>query len=88
MIMQGCVISCLTIVFFQKSRNLSRSLLTNNNFYCDITGILIVSIYRAETYGLPCSRKLFIFDLKKIITASFYHENSNFCQTHLQASFV
>ena len=34
MIMQGCVISCGTVVFFQKSRNLSRSLLTNNNFYC------------------------------------------------------
>ena len=34
MIMQGCVISCRTVVFFQKSRNLSRSLLTNNNFYC------------------------------------------------------
>ena len=32
--MQGCVISCGTVVFFQKSRNLSRSLLTNNNFYC------------------------------------------------------
>ena len=32
--MQGCVISCETVVFFQKSRNLSRSLLTNNNFYC------------------------------------------------------
>ena len=32
--MQGCVISCGTIVFFQDSRNLSRSLLTNNNFYC------------------------------------------------------
>ena len=34
MIMQGYVISCGTVVFFQKSRNLSRSLLTNNNFYC------------------------------------------------------
>ena len=33
--MQGWVISCGTVVFFQKSRNLSRSLLTNNNFYCD-----------------------------------------------------
>ena len=32
--MQGCVISCGTVVFFQKSRNLSRSLLTSNNFYC------------------------------------------------------
>ena len=32
--MQGCVISCGTVVFFQKSRNLSRSLLTNNSFYC------------------------------------------------------
>ena len=32
--MQGCVISCGTVVFFQISRNLSRSLLTNNNFYC------------------------------------------------------
>ena len=32
--MQGCVILCGTVVFFQKSRNLSRSLLTNNNFYC------------------------------------------------------
>ena len=32
--MQGCVISCGTVVFFQKSRNLSRSLLTNDNFYC------------------------------------------------------
>ena len=28
MIMQGCVISCGAVVFFQKSRNLSRSLLT------------------------------------------------------------
>ena len=28
------MISCGTVVFFQKSRNLSRSLLTNNNFYC------------------------------------------------------
>ena len=36
MIMQGCVISCGTVVFFQKSRNLSRSLLTNNNFYCEL----------------------------------------------------
>ena len=36
MLMQGCVISCGTVVFFQKSRNLSRSLLTNNNFYCGI----------------------------------------------------
>ena len=36
MIMQGCVISCGTVVFFQKSRDLSRSLLTNNNFYCAI----------------------------------------------------
>ena len=34
MIMQGCVISCGTVVFFHKSRNLSRSLLTNSNFYC------------------------------------------------------
>ena len=34
MIMQGCVISCGRVVFFQKARNLSRSLLTNNNFYC------------------------------------------------------
>ena len=34
--MQGCVISCRTIVFFRKSRNLSRSLLTNNNFYCAV----------------------------------------------------
>ena len=32
--MQGCVISCGTVVYFQKSCNLSRSLLTNNNFYC------------------------------------------------------
>ena len=35
MIMQGCVISCGTVVFFQKPRNLSRSLVTNNNFYCE-----------------------------------------------------
>ena len=34
--MQGCVISCGTVVFFQKSRNLSRSLLTKNNFYCEM----------------------------------------------------
>ena len=34
MIMQGCVIECGAVLFFQKSRNLSRSLLTNNNFYC------------------------------------------------------
>ena len=34
MIMQGCVITCGTVLFFQKSRNLSQSLLTNNNFYC------------------------------------------------------
>ena len=34
MIVQGCVISCGTVVFFQKSRNLTRSLLTNSNFYC------------------------------------------------------
>ena len=34
MIMQGCVISCGTVVFIQKSRNLSRLLLTNNDFYC------------------------------------------------------
>ena len=34
--MQGCQISCGTVVFSQKSRNLSRSLLTNNNFYCEI----------------------------------------------------
>ena len=33
--MQGCVISCGTVVFFQKSRNLSRSLLTYNKFYCE-----------------------------------------------------
>ena len=32
MIMQGCVIPCGTVVFFQKSRNLSPSLLTNNHF--------------------------------------------------------
>ena len=32
--MQGFVISCGAVVFFQKSRNLSRSLLINNNFYC------------------------------------------------------
>ena len=31
--MQGCVISCGTVVFFQTSRNLSWSLLTSNNFY-------------------------------------------------------
>ena len=36
MIMQGCVISCGTVVFFKKSRNLSWSLLTNKNFYCVI----------------------------------------------------
>jgi len=36
MIMQGCVSLCGTVVFFQKSRNLSRSLLTNNNFYCGL----------------------------------------------------
>ena len=34
MIMQGCVISCGTVVFFQKSCNLSRSSLTSNSFYC------------------------------------------------------
>ena len=34
--MQGFVISCGTEVFFQKSRNLSRSLLTRNNFYCGV----------------------------------------------------
>ena len=34
--MQGCVITCGSVVFFQKSRNLSRSLLTKNNFYCGI----------------------------------------------------
>ena len=34
MIMQSCEISYGIVVFFQKSRNLSRSLLTNNNFYC------------------------------------------------------
>ena len=34
--MQGCVISCGTVVFFQKSRNLLRSLLSNNNVYCGI----------------------------------------------------
>ena len=33
--MQGCVISCGAVMFFQKSRNLLRSLLTNNNFYCE-----------------------------------------------------
>ena len=37
--MQGCVISCGTVVFFQKSRNLSRSLLTNNNFYCVVVRV-------------------------------------------------
>ena len=42
--MQGCVISCGTVVFFQKSRNLSRSLLTNNNFYC--------------VYGMPIFNKV------------------------------
>ena len=35
--MQGCVIPCGTVVFFQKSCNLSRSLLTYNNFYCALT---------------------------------------------------
>ena len=34
MIMQGCVISYRTVVFFQISRNLSRSLLTSSNIYC------------------------------------------------------
>ena len=29
-------IFCGTVVFFQKSHNLSRSLLTNNNFYCEM----------------------------------------------------
>ena len=38
--MQGCVISCGTVVFFQKSHNLSRSLLTNNNFYCVVVDLL------------------------------------------------
>ena len=37
--MQGCVISYGTVVFFQKSRNLLRSMLTNNNFYCAIVHI-------------------------------------------------
>ena len=36
--MQGCVIYCGTVVFFKKSHNLSRLLLTNNNFYCDLLG--------------------------------------------------
>ena len=34
--MQGCVIPYGTVVFFQKSRNVSQSLLINNNFYCAI----------------------------------------------------
>ena len=34
--MQGCVISCGTVVFSQKLRNLSRLLLTNNNFYSEM----------------------------------------------------
>ena len=42
MIMQGCVISCGTVVFFQKSHNLSRSLLSNNNFYCAMFNELVL----------------------------------------------
>ena len=50
MSMQGCVIPCGTVEFFQKSCNLSRSLLTNINFYCgpfDITNgyVFLVRIH-------------------------------------------
>ena len=45
MIMQGCVISCETAVFFQKSRNLPRSLLTNNNFYCEMVAKMSITFH-------------------------------------------
>ena len=51
MIMQGCVISCGTVVFFQISRNLSRSLLTNNNFYCERSGKYPIILPRFDAHG-------------------------------------
>ena len=55
MIMQGCVISCGTVVFFQKSRNLSRPLLTNNNFYC---GMVATNIAHFRKRNLVISAAL------------------------------
>ena len=49
MIMQGCVISCGTVVFFKKSRNLSRSLLTNNNLYCAALDKLFSTLKTRDT---------------------------------------
>ena len=55
--MQGCVISCGTVVFFQKSRNLSRSLLTNNKFYCAFQmyfTVVLISIIKHILKGGHC----------------------------------
>ena len=63
MILQGCVIPCGTVVFFQKSRNLSRSLLTSNNFYSETTKVVTSStrlelFFQEVTFSKPF-KKLF-----------------------------
>ena len=68
MIVKGCVISCGTVVFFQKSRNLSRSLLTNNNFYGALINIMIMCLKEAIMFHIILIYKgnfqsLFIFYL-------------------------
>ena len=55
MIIQGCLISCGTVVFFQKSRNLSLPLLSNNNFYCATQSPMTKATSRAERARAPVS---------------------------------
>ena len=62
--MQGCVISCGTVVFFHKSRNLSRSLLTNNNFYCASLK-LALGCYNSPNFERFCWLFLLPFNMPK-----------------------
>ena len=65
MIMQGCVILCGKVVFFQKPCNLSRSLLTNNNFYCAKPSQDCKYVSTEDRYSLLLSTSL-LHDLSEI----------------------
>ena len=88
MIMQGCVIPCGTVVFFQKSRNLSRSLLTDNNFYFGLVirflscifGDKFSAIYNVRFWKfLILGHRCFVAFIKSQMISSLISSDTSVC---------
>ena len=80
-----------TVVFFQKSRNLSRSLLTNNNFYCALflqfeikRGHQNWHVFFMSWAWKACQNTYFSFHQEKANCLTHQGKYNDFCNTFVR----